>query len=216
MYRVNVLSLSSVVARITVLPLVASSLLVTVACSESDDVGFDSIATSMEGIYRIDAHTENQVACEAGGESLLVDGAETHLALIKSSLFGIPLLSMLTCADPTQCRSRVEVLLTGGIVDGDYVYVVNEVVNEPSGDALAGRGASTGFSDNGTCREGAITLSLASLDGDALRFSQERTVADDYPVDSEGFCTTDLAREAAEGNSCSELITLTASYLEEL
>jgi hypothetical protein len=55
-----------------------------------------------------------------------------------------------------------------------------------------------------------------ALTASGIRIENAITIADDYPVTSDGFCTTTETQRAAQGNPCSELEVLTAELVEDL
>jgi hypothetical protein len=170
---------------------------------------FATAADAVVGIYNVADLTRSEGFCAEGGVSILQQ--DTFAVAFVESAFGFELLTVLSCADPQNCRDKAANRNGFAI---DFSYSVQFL--EDNGD-LTGEGASTGFEMNGTCTEGEVfdvTLTLA--DTGALRVEKAIVVADDYAADSEGFCTTDLAREAAVGNQCFALEVLTATFAEEL
>src|SRR5689334_25110900 len=63
-------------------------------------------AAAIEGIYRIDAMTENEAACDVEGPSTLADTGD-HVAVFSGSDFGGAWIRVLGCPDPAGCRARV-------------------------------------------------------------------------------------------------------------
>lgn len=193
--------------------LLALPLAALAACSDDEPISFGDIASSMEGIYRVDTHTENLDACAPGGDSLMSDGVEGYLVVQSRPIFGFPYLPMISCASPADCRDKLAAWDRNEGWVSDFSFAVEAANGE--GDLIGG-GASTGYGMDGICTEGTTFATLATLSGDSLAITLERTVADDYPADADGFCTTDLAKDAAAGNSCSQMETLTATFVEEL
>lgn len=184
------------------------------ACSDDGaSNSFGDIAASMEGIYRIDTHTENLAACEPGGDSLISSEVHGYLAVQNRPIFGIPNLSMISCGSPADCRETLAAWDRNESFNIDFSFAVQAADGNGS---LVGEGASTGFGWEGTCTEGSTFQTVAALEGEALDIVQRRTIADDYPADADGYCTTDLAKEHAAGNSCSQLEHLTATFVEDL
>lgn len=181
-------------------------------CTGGSSSDFDDVAADVTGIYRVSTYTHNDQACEPGGTSKLgTDGfaiATTHV------IFGIHFLTVTSCASPDDCRQK-QALIDGGtaIVPIQFSYAVQFV---GAGGTLTGQGADTGFGSGGVCTDGAVSATTLSLTGTALRIEQAITIADDYAQDAQGFCSTDAAKAAASGNSCSELEVLTADFAEAL
>ncbi len=182
-------------------------------CSTDDPAtDFETVALSMEGIYRLDAHTANTAACAPGGESLLGNGNDGFVVVKNEPFFGFSNLSLMSCASPSDCRAKLAALSGGEGVNIDFSFAVQEIDGDG---ALVGRGANTGFNEDGMCVDGSITATTVTLAGQTLAIAQRITIADAYPQD-DGFCTTDLAKEAAAGNSCSEMIQLSGTFVESL
>ncbi|MDQ3364760.1 MAG: hypothetical protein M3680_04955 [Myxococcota bacterium] len=180
---------------------------VLAACGESESSRFDELAASMEGIYSVETYTRNAAACLPGGESQLA--TDTFALVVAESAFGTRYLSVKACSSVAECRS----LLGSAASGGDFYFAVHE----PAGDAtLTGEGRSTGFGDGTTCRGAELQSTTLTLTGSTLHLEQEITVADAYPVDAEGFCTTDGAARAAAGKTCSQLEALDATFVEAL
>jgi hypothetical protein len=186
----------------------ACCLLVSVAaCGDSSSSRYDELAASMEGIYSVQTYTRNEAACAPGGDSQL--GTDVFAVVARESVFGTKYLSVRSCGSIAECRA----VLAGQGAGHDFTFAVYTPDDDGS---LSGEGRSTGFGDGTTCREGEVTATTLTLAGGALRVEQQITIADDYPVDSEGFCSTDAAAAAAAGNSCSQLEVMTATFVEAL
>ncbi|HEU0031947.1 MAG TPA: hypothetical protein VFQ53_15045 [Kofleriaceae bacterium] len=181
-----------------------------IGCGDSGSDDFARRASEVEGIYQVQAYTRNETACAPGGTSQL--GSETFAFAVRQSFLGQTLLSVMSCASVADCHDKAARVQGGQGVALDFSFGVSEV----SGDALVGQGASTGFGIDGVCTGGELTATTLTLDGDALAIEQQITVADDYPVDADGFCTTDAARAAADGNTCTQLELLSATFVEPL
>ncbi len=177
----------------------------------SSDDDFDAAAASMEGIYQVQSYTRNDNACSAGGESIL--GADRFAAAYTQKFLGITLLSVISCASPADCRDKLAAERAGEGFQIDFLFSVQFLGGDGE---LIGSGASTGFGDGEVCTEAELTATLLTLAGSELRLEQAITIADDFPVDSNGFCTTSGASAAAEGKTCSQLKVLTATFFEPL
>lgn len=176
--------------------------------SGSDGGDFATAADAVVGIYSVTDLTRSEGVCVEGGVSILQD--DTFAVAFRERVFGIDLLTVLSCSDPQNCRDKAA---DRNGVAIDFSYTVQFV--EPGGE-LTGEGASTGFEMNGTCTDGEVFDTTLTLDNGALRVEKAIVVADDYPANSEGFCTTDSARKAAVGNICFVLEVLTATFAEDL
>ncbi|MCW5803728.1 MAG: hypothetical protein KIT31_15195 [Deltaproteobacteria bacterium] len=178
------------------------------ACTSESD--FADVAAGAEGIYRVTSYTRNDQACAPGGSSLL--GKDKFAFAVSRQLFGISVLDIYSCENPADCRAKLAALDANGSFSLDFSFTLSDV----EAGVLVGAGASTGFGDGGVCREGEITKTRLVLEGTSLRLQQEVTVADDYPADRDGFCTTTAAQAAAAGNACSELEVFSADFVEPL
>lgn len=172
---------------------------------------FEAAAASMEGIYQVQSYTRNDNACSPGGESIV--GADGFAAAYTQTFLGITLLSVLSCESPADCRDKLAAEKAGEGFQIDFLFSVQFLGD--SGE-LTGSGASTGFGDGEVCTEAELTATLLTLTGSELRLEQAITIADDFPVDDDGFCTTRDASAAAEGKTCSQMEVLTATFFEPL
>jgi hypothetical protein len=190
--------------------------LVLAACSGgaggTDDPGeFELAADSVVGIYSLDSFLKNEAACTPDGMPVESLNGHGFAVAFKQQSFGL-LLDVLSCASPQDCRDKAADRDGGFTIDFSFGLSRLGVDGE-----LTGEERSTGFSQgNGTCTRGSVSDTVLTLTGDQLRIEQAITIADDYAADPEGFCSTDLARDAAEGNSCSQMELLTATFVEAL
>jgi len=115
--------------------------------------------------------------------------------------------------DAEDCRAKVAAAEAGTGYGLDFGYTFYEVASDGS---LAGQSVSSGFADGELCKQGSVDDITMSLEGSTLRLSETRTLADDYAADEAGVCWTDAAKAAASANSCSQLTTLTATFVENL
>jgi hypothetical protein len=195
--------------RLAVLTCTLASFASLTACTTPADEFVDA-AAQVEGIYRVTTYTRNDQACVPGGASLLTK--ETFAFAATQELFGITLLDVFSCDAPADCRAKLAKLDAGGGFGLDFGFSVSSVDRE----VLVGDGASTGFAEGTVCIGGEVTRTRLVVEGATLRLQQEITIADSYPADADGFCTTDAAKAAARGNACSALEVLTADFVEPL
>lgn len=181
------------------------------ACATEDDSEVDAAMAGVEGIYAVQAYTRNEAACEPGGASAL--RADRFAIATRQEFLGHKLLTVVSCASSTDCRTKLADIRGGGGYSLDFSFTVDRA---GAGGVLNGNGVSTGFGSSGTCRGAELTATTLELLGARLSIEQRITIADDYPADSEGFCTTDLARKHAEGNACTQMAVLTADLVEVL
>jgi hypothetical protein len=179
--------------------------------SNEDSSEFEAAAASMEGIYQVQSYTRNDSACSPGGESIL--GGDGFAAAYTQKFLGITLLSVISCDSPQDCRDKLAAEQRGEGFQIDFLFSVELLGNDGE---LIGSSASTGFGDGSVCTDAELGDTVLTLAGSELRLEQAITIADDFPVDGDGFCTTVAASEAAEGKSCSEMEVLTATFFEPL
>jgi hypothetical protein len=172
-----------------------------------DDSDFVLASAGMVGIYSLDSYTLNETACSPGGES--ISGEHSFAVAFQEKVFGFDLLTIMSCESPADCRAKVDDR-TGFLID--YSFTVQFVGADGE---LTGGGSSSGFNLDGTCQEGSVFDTVLTLTGGQLRIEQGLTIADDYPADGD-FCDTRSAQQAADGNSCSQMEVLTATFVEEL
>jgi hypothetical protein len=153
------------------LAVIALSLASFAACSSNGD--FTDAAAEAEGIYKVTVFTHNQAACTPGGDSAL--GAETFAFAATHEFLGITVLDLFSCDDPTDCRSKLAALDSGGSFGLDFNFSLSGVQDG----VLVSEGASSGFSDDGTCRDGSVTRTRLAVDAGGLRLQQEITVSND-------------------------------------
>ena len=188
-----------------------SSLFVLLAACGGSGSDFDDLAAEMTGIYRVTAFTHNSSACAPGGDSVL--GSERFAVITREEFFGQTLVSAISCVSTADCRNKVARRADGEALTIDFSFSASQV---GSADTLVGQGASTGFGIDGVCVEGELTTVTFALTATGIQIENAITIADDYPVTSDGFCTTSETQKAAQGNTCSELEVLTAELVEEL
>lgn len=180
------------------------------ACTSHGASEFDQVASELEGIYQVQSYTRNEQACSPGGEDRL--GDDRFAAAFTGEVFGIQFLEVVSCASPADCRDKVAAARSNQAYQLEFSFTVSEL--GANGELLGG-GASTGFADNGVCRDAEITATTLVLADSALRLEQAITVAPDFPT-ADGVCSTRAAQDAAADRTCSELEVLTATFFESL
>ena len=157
------------------------------------------IESDLEGIYRIDTWTDNPTACSEG-PSVLADRGDTALYLQAQSLLGTDFLNAETCADVPTCRTTAQGGNSFGLgfVDGS------------DDDGWTGTGAQAGGDGAGGCQGARRDFSLTGAT--MIRIEIRTVTSQPFPEDGEGFCTTDAALDAAEGQPCTGLEVITATF----
>jgi len=198
--------------RDTLLPLLFG-LVAAVGCGSDDSEGGLSGAEALQGIYTIGSFTRNEATCDAEGpDATSTLSGDTHLLGIVQSFVGQEVLSFYSCQGEQDCRDKQAKIES----NGSFGFAYGAQLSEGSGTSFRGTTVSTGFSSAEGCVDGSVARLTAVLSGNALRIESRKTVADTYPPDSGGFCTTDLARKAAAGKPCSEIEVMTATRVSGL
>ncbi len=188
---------------------VALSLLFFCIAGCSDD---DAALEGATGIYELQSYSINSMSCDALGESQLGPNLDGFFAAHIFRYAGFTELSLMSCADVADCRDKLAKKDAGELAGSDFIYSVTRA----EGGELVGQQASTGYEIDGFCTNGYVSKTVVTIEGDLLTLVEERTIADDYPPDSDGYCTTDLSQDAVAGKSCGERDVLTAVFVEEL
>lgn len=178
---------------------------------DGGDGGLGALATEVEGIYTVDSYTRNEEACAAEGASVLEELEERFLVVTVREALGQQYVSAVSCADVADCRAKAAA--------DEYAAQYMANFTRAEGEGLAGTQVSTGWSgsegDLCTAPE-RLELSLVKVGDEGLRLETRTTVGDDYPADSDGFCTTDGGAAATKGKPCAQLEVLTATFSELL
>ena len=190
----------------------AAALVGVAACSNSDD-DLQAWAPRVEGIYRVDALTQNTATCDAPGATALADDRDHMLVLSGHDAFGSWIRSD-GCADPADCRQRLAALRADRGVTVTFSYVVRQA----SGDHLEGQWVTTGFSGgpSGLCTDAVSSNIELAQPGEGTVRIEARSVVLDHPPDAEGICWTGDTEKAAAGQPCNQLDIVAATRIEAL
>lgn len=187
----------------------AFSVLVT-ACTTSggSDLEFAQRAAEVEGIYRVESHLMNEAACAPGGSPM--EDMHGFAFAKRGSVFGVDYLQIYSCESVADCRAKAAQAQFSGLID--FSFTLSAV----DGDLLIGTMSTSGYSDGGTtCSMPEMQELELALDGDALRIEGGIHKGHDYTT-TDGICWTDKGREASEDAPCSQMETLTATFVEAL
>jgi hypothetical protein len=177
------------------------ALLCAVACGDEK--------SALQGIYVIDTWTENPDSCASEGASILEDQSETHFLVKDVEFFGLDLLILSTCIDLATCQERA--------ANDDEIFLGFGFDSGSDSNGWRGSGAIVGGPvDGGDCSGEVSEFLLTDVGEDRVRMETEYIPVDGVPRDSEGFCSTDAAQEAAEGQPCERLEVLTGTRVEEI
>jgi hypothetical protein len=186
----------------------------TAGCGESSNsAALRTWADAIEGIYQVDAMTENQAGCEAEGPSTLAD-AHDHMVVFRGSDILGEWIKAMGCADPADCRARLDAVRGNRGVALTFSYDFRMASDE----TLQGVWISSGHSGQvaGQCTDAEMTNIALTQPTDGQVRVEARSVIVDHPADSEGICWTNDTQSAAAGKPCNRLQVLRATRSESL
>jgi len=180
------------------------------ACDSGNS--FSDVAASFEGVYEIDTHTKNEAGCDSDGESILGENSQTHFVIFTSKIFGISFAQAQGCDNVDDCQKAASNSSFMGI-SFSYGFTSSDAEGE-----MSGMERSTGFSSSeGICKEPRISYAELTTPSEGnIQIVQNTHFGDDYPEDSDGYCTTDAGYEASKGKPCSERTVLTGHFVSGL
>jgi len=182
-------------------PLILSGLasLLFCACGEESVSGTnDSIQSSaLEGVYRVQSWVVSEGDCSLAGvaKTYLSDS----LALLQmESWGGVSTLKTKSCASTAGCDS----LLAGTRSWWSWGQTL-----DAGSDAAGYTGTTLSAGEifgAGVCRGSVAKNTVTVGAGNVLTIEVRTTVADTFNMNSKGFCMTNDAATAAQGNACSQ------------
>jgi hypothetical protein len=188
------------------------------ACSDDDGTGSGAAQLKTEGdalsgIYQLSSITRNEMGCDMEGPAQS-NVNDSYLYLVTDVAFGVSYVKVDSCADVADCQAKNQMRQALEIYLIDFSYTFS---SSPGPEQLSGETAYTGLSGGPLCERPSLETQLLVSDGAGnLTIEARKATGDDYPPDSEGFCTTDLGRKASEGKPCSELEVVRASFVQAL
>jgi hypothetical protein len=188
--------------------LLAAALLWAAGCGGDDGLSSELLA-GYEGIYQLDAATENPTACDAEGASVLDTIAQKQFVAIALRVLTTNGLQVIGCADDAGCA---EIAVNAKAGRG-WVAPWSSFFSDSLGaDQLGGLLASSGFNQNGTCTERTYTALTLTRAGDTLRLEERLTNLADVPADN-GICWAEPAKQRSEAAAlpCSSLSVMAGS-----
>jgi len=167
---------------------------------------------SFEGIYQLDAATNNPTACDAEGPSILDTITQQQFAAVHMKMLSVDGLLLVSCADDAGCSSTASMIKSGGGWLSEWGWFLSE---SQGTDQLGGLSAGGGFALGGSCTSRsytALTLTRDAATEMMLRLENRTTALADMPADN-GVCWADPSQERSEaaGRPCSSLQVLTGS-----
>jgi hypothetical protein len=182
------------------------SALAVSACATDGE--FVDRASQVEGIYRVDSHLLNDSACSPGGTPY--QDSHAFAFAKRGSVFGTEMLQVYSCASLADCRQKAALRPFEGNID--FGFTLSDI----SGDTLTGFEVTTGYTDgSGTCTKPELSDIELTLSSGAMRIEKATQIGHSYPAQN-GACTTDKGRAASEDAPCSQMETLTATFVEAL
>ena len=181
-------------------PLVISGVIFLAAC------GSDDPSTDLAGMYELASWTANPDSCAEEGPPSIDASSYTHFFVRMDELFGQSFISVVPCTSLEECRNNAAMTDTLFLGGGFFLDHGND------DDGWTGQSSSIGGAD--TCSG---TVDDATLTGEpegSVEIVVEKKEVTDVPLDEEGFCDSDAAKEQAEGKDCAQLEVVTGTYLE--
>jgi hypothetical protein len=176
------------------------------ACGGDDDSGSAS-STGLGGIYEMTAWTHNETGCASEGPSILDTQSDKFLMVRGNRIFGVFVIEIVPCASLTDCRAEAM----------DSALNLTALGLLDSGSDSAGWTGGRIFAGGSSTCSGEVTETALRAEGAmAITIEAWTTKTGEFPLDSEGFCSTDDAKQAAQGKPCSELQVLRATLVESL
>jgi hypothetical protein len=168
--------------------------------------GGGSSLTELEGIYTITTWTDNTASCDAEGPSVLDQMTDTALFVKIENFLGQKFVNAVRCIDLVDCQAKA----------AEDTIFLDGYAFEKGSDEDGWTGSTIFASGIDTC-QGSVTdhVMTAPADG-ALHFESKTRNSLPFDKDSEGFCNTDDAKAAAEGQPCVELEVITATFADDL
>jgi hypothetical protein len=165
-------------------------------------VGCGGPLSDLEGIYTIDTWTDNKTTCASEGPSVLATMSDKALFLKEVNFFGERFLNGVHCKDVADCMSK----------SAEDTIFLDGWAFEHGSDSSGWTGATVFASGTDTCTGSVIDYLMTAPSKGAIRIESSTRMAKPFSKDSMGFCNTDDARKAADGQPCVELEVVTATF----
>lgn len=165
--------------------------------------------SAFEGIYEVQAWSENTAGCDSPGVSVLEQQNQTMFYIKEEKFFGSKFLNVKFCDDLADCRS-----LAG---DGETIHI-GEYTFEKGDDSGWTYRWYSGFAFSGEmCNGDVVETRLRPAEGGGITIEQTRTAVPEFPpTGSDDDCEDSTAFELAEGQPCTELELIAATSVAEL
>ncbi|HXU01722.1 MAG TPA: hypothetical protein VN903_12060 [Polyangia bacterium] len=174
----------------------------------------EAALSAWEGIYQLSSYTENKLACDAEGASVLGQKQEPYFAAVLVSAFGKPYLQIASCTDLANCGTKV------AAIRGSDPYGYEFGVTLQCANTDGSLGGSTTFSgvpsDHGTCDMPTLQdAALTRVSPTTIRIDTRTYTGDSYPQDAQGICWTS-GSNASTSSPCTLYDVLTGDFVEAL
>lgn len=161
--------------------------------------------SSLEGIYEIQSWSENTRGCDSDGESILAMQSDDHFYLKAENFFDQEFLNLVMCEGVEACA----------------VLAADDTINlgfglDSGSDSQGWTGAGYSLGGSESCSGEIRDNRLAETSSGELRFEIRRTFVAEVPLDSEGFCDSDVAIEMAASQGCEALEVTSAVQVRDL
>jgi hypothetical protein len=204
----------------SLVPFVIGMALNLVACSDDEkgsegaDGGVsDAAIASFEGVYQLQAFTENATSCDAEGPSTFASKTDLRFVLVGASFLGSKYLELASC-DEASCAETVTDIRQFSGHSAEYSLILSEEIGP---DGLSGFLAMSGFLTDGSCTEREYRRHALTRTGDAVHVeTQTIPLADEPPEDGVCWARPDEQRDEAEGRPCAALETFDGTKIGPL
>ena len=167
--------------------------------------GGSSGGTSFEGIYRVDTWTDNNTACVEGPS--VAQGRDPFFYVKNESFLGARFVNVKDCNDIATCTTEANE--EGTIHIGSFGF------DEGSDAAGWTTHSAFAFDVQGQCK-GGVTDATLTISKTGFRIESRHVEAVPFPpVSGEDDCPDEKVEQAAEGQPCTELEVLTATFVQD-
>jgi hypothetical protein len=159
--------------------------------------------TSFEGIFKVDTWTQNRMACDVEGPSVVANH-EPLFYVKNESFLGQSFVNVNGCEDVTICKTEAN--------DKDTIHIGSFAFEEGSDSEGWTTHSAFAFEVQGSC-DGSVTDTTMTITKTSIRIEQRRVDALPFPPSTgEDECPDDKVEMAAMGQPCKELEVVTATF----
>jgi hypothetical protein len=183
---------------------VIASIVSPMAACGGGSGGYD---TELLGIYTMTTWTENDAGCDAEGPSILETETNKAIFVEIGSFLGVSYMQAVKCVDTADCAMQA---------DGETIFLDAFAFENDGSDSGGWTGTTVAAGGIDMCSGSVSDYVMTGPTPDTLRIESRTRDARPFPKDSEGFCNTDDAKVAAEGQPCVRFEVITATFAQEL